>query len=364
MFPSESETTDSTANTFANFTQIDYVQRADWIIPIVINILLLLLSAWVLISVVHYGIKTKKWSKTHASNEEKLSAGLVYTSIVICAGACLLRYIATLFYFNIGYSYNEDRICDILSDLTSTLYTFVLFSSALFSWSRQRLFYSNHMLNVNYSKAVRFFSQSSIVIIVVCGLGVLIFNVVPDDHPSSPEGCTYEIASYSLRIAYWVSIVLAIVFGQVVVLYLFVHALYTLSPSSSEKRSSAASETGSLGVSHSSDHLSAGRTTNGHRMKSTQITFEGEMSPVHTMGTRKNASKTNSVKRILRITFVSATISLLVDILIQVFSFFISSGNRRALTTLLNISSFLNLLLIVFAFKKYKQMLFSCFYKK
>ena len=100
--------------------------------------------------------KQKKWSKTHASNEEKLSAGLVYTSIVICAVACLLRCIATLFYFNIGYSYNEDRLCDILSDFTSTLYTFVLFSSVLFSYSRQRLFYSNRMLNVNHSKAVRF----------------------------------------------------------------------------------------------------------------------------------------------------------------------------------------------------------------
>ena len=199
---------------------------------------------------------------------------------------------------------------------------------------------------------------------MICGQGVLIFNVVPDDHPSSPEGCTYEVARDNLRIAYWVSIILAIVFGQVVVLYLFVYALYTLSPSSSEKRPSAASETGSLGVSHSSDHLSVGRTTIGHRKKSTQISIQGEKSPIHSMRPSKNASKTNTVKRILRLTFIFATISLLVDILIQVFSFFISSGNRRTLTTLLNISAFLNLLFIVFAFKKYKLMLFSCFYKK
>ena len=199
---------------------------------------------------------------------------------------------------------------------------------------------------------------------MVCGLGVLIFNVTPDDHPSSPEGCTYEIASYSLRIAYWVSIVFAIVLGQVVVLYLFVHALYALSRSLSEKRPSAASVTESLSVSYSSDHLSVGRITNGNSKKSTRISFEEKKNAIHTVGTRKNASKTNTVKQIFRITFIFATISLLVDILIQVFSFFISSRNRRTLTTLLNITSFLNLLLVIFAFKKYKQMLFSCFYKK
>ena len=60
MFPNERKTNNSSANTFTNFTQMDYVHRADWIVPFVINILLLLLSAWVLISVVHYGTKTKK----------------------------------------------------------------------------------------------------------------------------------------------------------------------------------------------------------------------------------------------------------------------------------------------------------------
>ena len=43
--------------------QVDCLQRADWIGPIAINIVLLVLSIWVLISVMHYGIKTKKWSQ-------------------------------------------------------------------------------------------------------------------------------------------------------------------------------------------------------------------------------------------------------------------------------------------------------------
>ena len=346
--------------------QNDYFQRPGWIGHIANNIVLLLLSSWVLISVMQHGIKTKKWSQIQASNEEKLSAGLIYTSVVVCATACLIRYILSLFYFNIGYSYEEDRLCDIFSDLLTICYAFVLLSSVLFSWSRQRLFYSNRMLNVNYTKAVRFFSQSSIVVIVVCGLGVLIFNVVPDDHPSSPEGCSYEVASDSLRIAQWVSIVLAIVLGQVVVLYLFVHALRSVRISTSKTQSRKRGGKDSTKVSTGSDHISISKehvSANGRKKNKiihVQAVCDDGTSQPGIPTPSRSLSKTDPVKRILRKTFIFATISLVVDILIQVFSFFILSGNRRIVTTLLNISAFLNLMLIVFAFKHYKRMLFCC----
>ena len=346
--------------------RVDYLQRADWIGPIAINIVLLVLSIWVLISVIQHGIKTKKWSQAQASNEEKLNAGLIYTSIVICATACLIRYILSLFYFNIGYNYEEDSLCDIFSDLLAICYSFVLLSSVLFSWSRQRLFYSNRMLNVNYTKAVRFFSQSSIIVIVVCGLGVLIFKVVPDDHPSSPEGCTYEVASYDFRIAYWVSIVLAIVFGQITVLYLFVHALRSVRLSTSKTQSrkrggkdSTAVSTGSDHISISKEHVSANGRKKNKIIHVQAVGDDGTSQPGIPTPSR-SLSKTDPVKHILRKTFIFATISLVIDVLIQLFSFFIWSGNRRIVTTLINISAFLNLMLIVFAFKQYKQMLFSC----
>jgi len=369
MFPNENITIrdNLTSNVLTNCTPIDYMRRADWIVPIAINILLLFLSAWALTSLIHYGIKTRKWSRRRRSNEEKLNAGLVYTSVILCAVFCLMRFIANLFFFNVGYGCNEDSVCDILSDLTSTLYTFVLFSSALFSWSRQRLFYSNRMLSVNYTKTIRFFSKFSIGIIVVCGLGVLIFNIVPSDHPSTPEGCTYKVANKILRIAYWISIVLALVFGQVTVLYLFAHALLIVRKSRPVKRSSAGENGSKAAASHNADHLSVEKSIPDNGNKNTlDSSLESGKSPRHKNASRDQiVSKTSDpIKSILRMTFIFATTSLLVDILIQVFSFFVLSGNRRVLTTLLNISSFLNLLLIIFAFKQYRAMLFSFFYKQ
>ena len=350
--------------------QIDYFQRSDWIGHVAINIVLLVLSIWVLISVIHYGIKTKKWSQVQASNEEKLNTRLIYTSVVICATACLIQYILSLFYFNIGYSYKGDRLCDIFSDLLTICYAFVLFSSVLFSWSRQRLFYSNRMLNVYYTKAVRFFSQSSIVIIVVGGLGVVVFKVVPDDHQSSPEGCTHEVASNSLRIAYWISIVFAIGFGQITVLCLFVHALRSVRSSTSKTQSRIRGGKDSTAVSTGSDHFSISKehvSANGRKKNKkihVQAVSDVGKSQQSIPTPSRSLSNTDHINRIIRNTFIFATISLVVDILIQAFSFFISSGNRSIVNTFLNISAFLNLMLIVFAFKHYKRMLFCCCDKK
>ena len=197
-------------------------------------------------------------------------------------------------------------------------------------------------------------------------LGVLIFYVVPDDHPSSPEGCTYEVASDSLRIAYWVSIVLVIVFGQITVLYLFVHALRSVRLSTSKTQSRKRGGKDSTAVSTASDHFSISKEhVSANDRKKNEIIHvqavsdDGTSQPGIPTPSR-SLSKTDPVKHILLKTFIFATISLVVDILIQVYSFFIWSGNRRIVSTLLNVSAFLNLMLIVFAFKQYKQMLFSC----
>ena len=339
------------------------INRIDWIFPIAINIFLLLSSTWVFISLLHYGVKTRKWSRTQKSNEEKLNGGLIYSSVVLCAIACLLRYIFALVYMNIGYDYGYDRLCDTFSDITSSFYTFVLFSSALFLWSRQRVFYANRMLNVNYSRPVRFLSQSSIGFILVCGSGVLIFSVIPDDHPSSPDGCTYSVASDNLKIAYWLSIVLVILFGQVTVFYLFVNAIRKASLPTS--RNACSSSKNNSVVDCTAEHNNSITVTeNGtKRKRSNDSGFNDGKSRRHFGPTRKRTSHVDPIKGILRITFMFALISLFLDILIQAFSFFVSTGHRRVVTTLLNVSSFLNLLLLVFAFKDYKKMLFSCLYK-
>ena len=338
----------STEISTTNSSSYDFLAQADWWLPICINAALIVVTSWILISLINYGLKTGKWRKDQKNNEEKLNAGLVYSSVVLCATMCLLRYIFVFPYISVGFGEEEDRLCDILSDITSCFYGFISFSSALFSWSRQRMFYANQMLNVNYTKLVRFFSRASIAVFSLFGIGVLIFSTLPNDHPSSAHGCTYRVENEKLKIGYWISIVLVVGFGQVSVLFLFVHALRTVSSShiANSRRSTMRANSSDIDCDHESvvSRISSKFSMTRESRKTIS---------------RRRVSDNDPVKIILRKTFIFAIISILTDIIIQVFSFFISAPgeHRRVLTTLLSINGFLSLLFVILSFGQHRKML-------
>ena len=351
-------------NFSGNFTEFEFVKEPSWLVPVIINLALLLASLWITISLIHHGIKTEKWRQLQASNLDKLSGGMVYTSVVVCSVMCFCRYILTLVHMSIGYGEGHDKLCDIFSDVTSSFYAFVLFATGLFLWARQRIFYTHRMLNVNYTKVVRIFSSASIFVILLFGFGVLIFSTMPNDHPSTKYGCTY-VADDTFKVGYWLSIVLVIGFGQVSLLCLFVYALKTTKASKasfSARRSRKHSETSK---SMDTECESVPPISGSEKIIAVQSCCN-----VSNNNNKKKRSKILSlspeerVKAVLWKTFIFAAITFLTDLLIQVFSFFISKpcDHRRIVTTLLNVNAILNLLFVVFSFSQYKQMLFSPFY--
>lgn len=355
-----------------NETRYVYTEEIDWIIPIAINSLLVISTLWILISLIHYGVKTGKWRQVETSNLEKLNTGMVYSSLILCALMCICRYIVAYVHMSVGFFEGQDEVCDSLSDATSTFYSLVLVSSALFYWFRQRIFYSNSMLNVNYTPCVRFFSFASIIVIIVCGLAVLIFSTALNDHPWSERGCTYA-PDDSLRIYYWVSIVFAIGFGQVSLMCLFIHALRRTSMCGN----STAFIKKPRRFSRKNSELSKSVDTDVEQLSMSAVpvkkeVFQSSKLKVTRSAVTKPATKSNKkrpvdpVKTILKKTLFFAVASLVVDIVIQVFSLFISeAGNhRRVSTTLLSASAFLSLLFLIFSFNQYKEMLFSPFYRR
>ena len=54
----------------------DYTMQLDWLIAILLNVFFMTSTAWILVSLVHFGIKTGKWKQIQRNNEEKLNAVL------------------------------------------------------------------------------------------------------------------------------------------------------------------------------------------------------------------------------------------------------------------------------------------------
>jgi len=161
--------TSGTGNETTTSVLYNRVEELDWIFPVLVNITLMIVHFWLLFSLIHYGIKNKMWRGTR-NKSEALNTGLVYNSVVGCATACIFRLMMSLVYMNIGFSNVENEFCAQFGDAANASIVIVHFFVALFLWSRQRSFFCNDLLNINYGRPVKYFS--SMIIVFIFGFGI------------------------------------------------------------------------------------------------------------------------------------------------------------------------------------------------
>ena len=333
-----------------------FTLQYDWVIPVAINIILTVITLWMLISLVHYGIKTGKWKPKQATNSDNLNAGLVYTSVIICGVTCLVRYNISMLYMNIGFGNGFHKLCDSTADAAVLSYALVLFSVYLFLWFRQRVFYTTYIVRSAFSRIFAFFSTASIGIIFVAGVGAAVLNIMPINHKSSQDGCIY-VPDESQRMCYWISVAVAVCLGQAVLLGLFVYPLQRIF-----NLCRPSYRTLSCLTILKSDPLKA------QPFKTTLNTITEETSTAPQRGNSViklsvsfRRTTINLVSSILRRTLIFAIFSLSIDIFSLVFSNYIvqTHGHRRFPSMIYDVNSFLNLLLVVLSFVQYKEMMTS-----
>ena len=213
----------------ANITLNDKYERLDWIIPVYTNIVLIATTIWILISLIHYGIKTKKWRKVRKTDYVKLHAGVVYGSVVLCSVMCIFRYASSMAAMNTGFGIDKDQLCDRIADTAYCAYALVLFNVGLFLWLQQTTFYTNKIIKVSY-KCIKLLSFVCIFLIVALFLFVVIYNTIPMNYVSTKKKCIYQYESIKQSM-FWIIATGAGIMLQCVLLCLFAYALLRVKPS-------------------------------------------------------------------------------------------------------------------------------------
>lgn len=338
----------------------DYTKRIDWIIPITTNIILTIVTSYMLVSITYYGIRTSKWRRTHRSNHEKLNAGAVYFSVVLCAAMCIFRYTASMVAMNTGFGSDKDLICDRFADLAYCAYSLVLFSVAILLWFRQRTFFVNKMLNVSYKLWIRMLSSASIFFIIGLWIFVITYNIIPITYRSSHQGCIYQ-PDKNVQAIYWLIAVAGIVLAHFALVGLFSYAILrikrsvplgknykqrvsTVSIVSSHEYNGEITQTELVSVANTIEYRSKEPSALTKKLKTTA---------------KKRKSNPHKIRSILTKTLIFAILSILCDVFIQVFAHYIidPNGHRRLSHMIFDINSFLSLLFLVFSFDSAKQML-------
>ena len=328
-------------------------KEANWIIPVTVTVLMLTANFWIMISLSHHGVKTGKWMKKRTKTVDKLSSGVIYSSVLVIAVFCFLRLLFSFVPMNIGFSENESVSCGAISDAVFVIYFFVVFSTAVFLWLRQRVFFTHPILKANYSKTVKFFSFASIVIIFASSFTVLVVGRLSDFHPSSLEGCKANVtvllnesSDYGLPF-YALFVFLSGSLGQVMLLCLFIYAMKKAGQTNTKAKSIPISDLPSVEnqLANNSNNVVSGTS---HNKASTDVILHH---------TKPNSNEL--MKHILRKTLIFAIFSVLFDIIAGAVATVYTTTFYRIVVAVYNMNAFFNLLFVILSFTKSKQMLFS-----
>ena len=344
----------------ADGTSVPYIyqNQISWIIPCAVIVILGLLTLWIIISLIHFGLKTGKWRKFHGVNPvDSLSSGWVYTSVIICGCMVLLYLIAGLVYINIGYGGNQDEVCDIISDVLYSLYALMYITSILFFWSRQRMFFQNPVLNVHYHKCVNLISFLSLFIIIFMALGVLVFVTYPDDHESTTDGCVYNPAQ-KMQLSYGASIIAVVIFGNSLLWGLLLYA--TKNSGIYEKRTIVFGSMKAFFRKSSKSRFTSqvSSSSNGiPGLRRDQSCTRDSKAKATNRSKSADAMTRNTLKK----TLVFAILATSTDVFLQIIAQYVIKPcqHRRYSVMAASISSFITLFLIVLSFGQPEKMLAS-----
>ena len=345
----------------------DCIKHADWIIPVAVNIALTLITLWMLVSLLYYGLKKKTWRPNRASCTDKLNAGLVYATVIVCAFMCLFRYSMSLAFMNVGFNPDDDRLCEAFADTARFAYSCVLYSTAFFMWYRQRAFYTHRMLNVSYNKVVRFFSFASIFVIVVYGVAATVLILSADQYHPSRKGCKLDLTEQNTL--YWIPVVIGVVFYNLTLLGLLSYALTHIKLFQQKLSTKLSQHPGTTTIASLINTVTKSVSTENDLSEKDPTS---EQSNNNAMETAKHPctfandnSKAKRIKSIIKKTLIFAIMAISFDFFTNAFAFSIADPNkhRRIVIMLFDINSFFNLLFIVFSFARYKEMLTAPFRK-
>ena len=293
-----------------------------------VYIVLMIVDLWIIISLIHFGIKTKKWRRLQSGNPDLLSSGKIYLSVVFCFVSALVYHIIIAVYRNVGYRQDEDEFCDTIRDISVIMYTMCSVSVILFLWLRQRMLYTAFFQTVHFSKALKGFSFMIIFFTIFGSISGVILWILPNDYVASPIGCIQN-RNGSSRIPALVILVFTVIFSQVALLAVFIHGLLA-------------------------SYRSAGTPTSRYLFCCTL-----KSSPEENNVTENSRDRTQAiVQNVIRKTIIFAALSLLSDLLVAFGSvFLVQPGGRRDTISLLTaLSVSMNSSFVIFSFIPWRNM--------
>jgi len=200
--------------------------QLEWYVAEVINSMAIFIVLWVGISLILFGVRTKKWQNGQAN---QLNAGNFYTSAVVAIFSPLLRLAADQAVFNLRSSkYYSALLCEIVSDLTVAGYVISATCTYIFLWFRQHTLYQHPSMQQLRKRWLVNLSRFSFAFIICACVVTGVAFIWPMNYSKSLYGCKMKprksLTVWPLYMGNGIGMV-----GQSLLMFLFLHPLRSAS---------------------------------------------------------------------------------------------------------------------------------------
>ena len=190
-------------------------------------IVLMIVDLWLIISLIHYGIKTTKWRRLQPGNPNSLSSGRIYLSVIICSITTFFYHLFLAAYQIVGFQENEDSLCKATISMANIAYISCFLAIDLFLWFRQRTLYTAFLPVARFTKPLKLFSYIIIFVSFFVGVVGIVLAILANAVNFISVGCNLQNES-SLQPIVFTSIASTLIFCQVSLLLIFIYALLSL----------------------------------------------------------------------------------------------------------------------------------------
>ena len=348
-----------------------------WIIGYVINIILII---WSILLTVSISVNSNI-CEGFGNQEFKNYLKPLFLAATIASSLTVPRLILTHLLFWIGFNNNSsDQFCEIVIDMSIVVYGLAHLAVYLLFWLRQQFIYKQPSVILLNTKKIKILNCVFLCYLFVC-LGLILAVLEPQSNQSTINGCYYYHEQFEKDLnlpfnVYYISSFIAIGY-EIVFIGLLLYPLLCLwnkinkNNEKNIKSPSNISSSSNKSINFQTNNTNTGLTT---APTSSQIMSElsAETNEVSAESVERESQQTNSIKaskqqilQVIRRIVACSSLCFILDLtaVCVVGMIFKSTIPRYLSNTIYDIVMVLRILLFLRSFESYKKIVCFIFYK-
>ncbi|XP_039252904.2 uncharacterized protein LOC120330129 [Styela clava] len=169
-------------------TVVEHYEVEIWLtVCQIIEGILLVVTIWILVSMIMYGYKAKKFERKGGT--PWLNGRNLYVFCVVSVTSIVVRFAWAQVVIEVPRRSDSSELCEAIIDITGISYTMCLGTVYVFLWLRQRTIYTNPKIRKLTGNCANYLSWISMILLCIVAAVLTCIITAPMMYRAGPHGC-------------------------------------------------------------------------------------------------------------------------------------------------------------------------------